>query len=182
MDFRTGICEFHYASGKVQEGGFYVQAQSREVIKPNKTMIAGYAVCRLCCQDHRDDWPVGVAMVPANYTGPKQVMMIRGNRQVIQMIANSKSIHDDSKKLKELAVCVRPMFGNFNNYQQLASFLMYYWAAGAEHFVFYNAGATTPRMLEIFKLARNSGMSIELRSWVFGHLTNYSDSDCRPCR
>ena len=159
IDYRVGSCEFHYRSGKITQGKYYLQVQSRELNKPGKMLAAAYAVC------HLDDftggeYPEGVALNPLNYKGEKQIMMIRGNRRVVQNLGTR-----NAKQKKFLAVCVRPIYKAYRDYQQLANFLLYYSHVGVSHFVIYNSGVASPRLMGLLDIARRANVSLELRNW-----------------
>lgn len=155
VDYRVGGCEFYYPDGKIQEGSYFIQSQSMEIYKNGKTLIGGYAMCHLCCMDHNSDYPEGVALIPKNFKGDKQIMYIRGNKHVLK---------SKNAKKEPLALCVRPFFGSLN-YQKVSNFLLYYSSVGVSHFVFQNTGVATPRMNLLLKVAKASNISLEFRSW-----------------
>ena len=97
---------------------YYLQVQSRELNKQGKMLAGAYAICHLDGFTG-DEYPEGVALRPLNYKGEKQIMMIRGNRKVVQHLGTR---HARQKKF--LAVCVRPIFKAYQDYQQMANFLV----------------------------------------------------------
>lgn len=165
VDYRSGVCELHYSSGTVVRVPYRIQKQRREIDKPRQTLIGAYAICDLCAVDQSRDWPIAVSLVPKNYVGVNQIMIIRGNRAALIKLTDDV-VSPEQDLRGDLAVCVRPVFGEYTNYPQMASFLLYYTMTGVSHFVMYNGGSITPKMLELFNIARKAGVSVELRAWV----------------
>ena len=166
VDYRMGTCELHYSSGRVQQVPYRIQKQRREIDKPRQFLIGAYAICDMCAVDQSRSWPTAVAIVPKNYVGVNQIISIRGNRDALSLLID-EGRHENEDVRRDLAVCVRPLFGEYSNYAQISGFLMYYSMVGVSHFVIYNGGAATPKLLELLNTARNVGLSIELRQWVY---------------
>lgn len=66
---------------------------------------------------------------------------------------------------KELAVCVRPLYGPFNYSISLLEFISYYNAAGVDHFYFYDQDIV-PEISVLFKFIADEGkISVDLLLW-----------------
>jgi hypothetical protein len=72
---------------------------------------------------------------------------------------------EDPPKRGELAVCVRSAFGPLDQPLRMAQFLMYYTAAGAGQFTFYNSRGMAPRTLKVLGAAQRLGMPVEVLPW-----------------
>ncbi|XP_023209734.1 glycosyltransferase family 92 protein F13G3.3-like [Centruroides sculpturatus] len=84
-----------------------------------------------------------------------------------------------------IAVCVRPFFGEFpNNNLQLAEFIAYYQIMGVQHFTFYDYKAKNSIKL-LLNASIDGGIPISLfpwnlptdvrDAWDYGHLANIAD-------
>ncbi|XP_022257592.1 uncharacterized protein LOC111089421 [Limulus polyphemus] len=85
-----------------------------------------------------------------------------------------------------IAVCVRPFFGPFNNTLDLAQFVALYHTLGVSHFTFYDYRITN-QVREFISSLQKEGFSIELlpwslpnpvilNTWAYGQLA--SSQDC----
>ncbi|XP_067140334.1 beta-1,4-galactosyltransferase galt-1-like [Centruroides vittatus] len=73
-----------------------------------------------------------------------------------------------SSNKKNLAVCIRPLYGPFNQSVSLIEFVNYYNAAGVDHFYFYTQDIV-PEIYQLFKFILNEGkISISLLNWNIG--------------
>ena len=89
--------------------------------------------------------------------------MIRGNHSVLRDMYKNK----EQQPAKFLAVCVRPIFNGYKNYEQIANFIIYYSNMGVDHIVIYNSGVATPKLVELIETAKKAKITIELRAWPY---------------
>jgi Glycosyltransferase family 92 len=94
--------------------------------------------------------------------------MIRGNRQVLKLMFTKRE-----KKKRLLALCIRPLFGIHIEFAKIANSILYYSQVGVNHFVFYNTGVASPRLIQLIEIVKNAGVSIELRPWLMQDKSAY---------
>ncbi|XP_013790624.1 uncharacterized protein LOC106474478 [Limulus polyphemus] len=72
--------------------------------------------------------------------------------------------HDYKHRKGKMVMCVQPMRGPYDNFQQLAESIAFYSVLGVSHFAFYDY-QTTSRVKNMFKKIIRSGISIEINPW-----------------
>jgi hypothetical protein len=74
--------------------------------------------------------------------------------------------HADFTPEKRLMGCIKPIHGGpFTDVPMLVNFLVVHHNLGMQHFVIYDAGDGSPKLYYLLNLARQAGLSIEVRTW-----------------
>ncbi|XP_076373347.1 uncharacterized protein LOC143258248 [Tachypleus tridentatus] len=72
--------------------------------------------------------------------------------------------HDYRHRRGKIVMCVQPLRGPYDNFQQLAESIGFYSVLGVSHFVFYEH-QTTSKVKNILQKIISSGVSIEINPW-----------------
>ncbi|XP_023218781.1 beta-1,4-galactosyltransferase galt-1-like [Centruroides sculpturatus] len=94
---------------------------------------------------------------------PKLITIIsnENNRKIWLPIQRYTSVKSAKNKM---AVCVRPLYGPFNDTYAIARFIAYYKTIGFMHFIFYAQEITEQVKMYLLKLFQNK-VSIDLLPW-----------------
>lgn len=164
FEFRTTLeaarCEFHYENiGRKPEISSVLAVSSSltdDIYVPHKHINSRphYVYCRPA-QISSTNLPRAVALIVPNYTD-KGLHALDSTHHYRKWLVPIKGSASELPPTRNLMLCTKPMVdGPWNDLALLVQFYAYFDSMGVEHFIFYDAGASTPQVYYILNKGNN---------------------------